>query len=285
MKEPENIMSQKKGASSLRRRKEHREIFEMIKKADLTIQVLDARFPQRCRSKTLEDFAKSKNKQILCCINKADLVPRQVNETWKTIISRDLPTVYISTNERQGTSKLRQQIQRLTKNEDVLICVFGFPNVGKSSLINVLKGKKSAPKSSKAGFTRHLQIVRISPKLSLIDTPGIAPRDGRSVEEEVFLGTVSPEEVTHPDLICEYIFSNFKRQGLENNIEQYLDTQINIPLDDILEHYAKKRGLIKKGGVFLVEEASRIIIRDFMIGKIEYYELPEKARKLGSIDI
>jgi ribosome biogenesis GTPase A len=266
----------------LRRRKEHREVFEMIKKADLSIQVLDARFPHICRSKKLEDFAKSKGKQVLCCINKADLVPKNINEKWKTILSRDLPTVFISTSERQGTSKLRQQIQRLTQSDEILICVFGFPNVGKSSLINVLKGKKSAPKSPKAGFTRHLRTVRISPKMALIDTPGIAPHDGRSVEEEVFIGTISPEDITNPDLVCNYIFEKFKNHELERNLEAYLGISIHEKnLDDVLEFYAKRRGLIRKGGVYLVDEAARIIIRDFMSGKIEYYEDPEKLSKFG----
>lgn len=276
-------MSQNK--KLLRRRKEHREIFEMIKKADLTIEILDARFPQKCRSKTLEDFAKNKGKQVLCCINKADLVPKRINEKWKSIISRELPTVFISTNERQGTSKLRQQIQRLGKNEgDLVICVFGFPNVGKSSLINVLKGKKSAPKSPTAGFTRHLRTVRISPKLVLIDTPGIAPRDGRSVEEEVFIGTISPEDITNPDSVCDFIFQKFLEQGLEVELESYLGISLKEPFDDILEFYAKKRGLIKKGGELLVDEAARIIIRDFMTGKVYYYEDPEKSLKNSVIN-
>lgn len=269
-------MSQNK--KLLRRRKEHREVFEMIKKADITVQVLDARFPQKCRSKTIEDFAKKKDKQILLCINKADLVPKHIVEKWKKILSRELPTVFISTTERQGTSKLRQQINRFSNSYDMIVCVLGYPNVGKSSLINVLKGRKSAPISPKAGFTRHLRNVRISPKLTLIDTAGISPRDNRTVEEEVFIGTISPEDITNPDMVCSYIFEKFKEQKLESEIEKYLKISISEPIEDILIHFATYRGLLKKKAEPLVEEAARIIIRDFIMGKILYYEDPGKSR-------
>ena len=184
----------------LRRRKEHREIYEMMNESDVTIQVLDARFPQKCRNATIESYAKSKDKQVICCINKADLITQEIAERWKKILSKDLPTVFISAMDRQGTTFLRQQIRRYSPRKEALVCVVGYPNVGKSSIINVLKGKKSAPTSPKAGFTRHLRTVRITESLQLIDTPGIAPMDILSVEEEVFLGTVSPEDISSGDI-------------------------------------------------------------------------------------
>ena len=161
----------------LRRRKEHREIFEMINESDVTVQVLDARFPQKCRNTTIEEYAKSKNKQVVCCINKMDLVPHEVAERWKKIISKELPTVFISALDRQGTTFLRKEIRRYSESKEALVCVVGYPNVGKSSIINVLRGKRAAPTSPIAGYTRHLRTVRITETLRLIDTPGIPPTD------------------------------------------------------------------------------------------------------------
>ncbi len=258
----------------LRRRKEHREIFEMINESDVTIQVLDARFPQKCRNATIEEYAKSKDRQVICCINKADLIPHEIAEKWKKIISKDLPTVFISALDRQGTTFLRKQIRRFSEKKEALVCVVGYPNVGKSSIINVLRGKRAAPTSPIAGFTRHLRIVRITETLRLIDTPGIAPTDILSIEEEVFLGTISPEDISSPDIICTYIFDQFKKQHLEKEIESYLGTTIEQQIDDVLLFIARKRGLLRKNAEPQLEEAARIIIRDFIHGKIKYYEDP-----------
>lgn len=264
----------------LRRRKEHREIFEMINSSDVTVQVLDARFPQKCRNETIESYAKSKGKQVVCCINKADLISQDIAERWKKILSKDLPTVFISALDRQGTSYLRQQIRRYSPQKETLVCVVGYPNVGKSSIINVLRGKRSAPTSPKAGFTRHLRTVKITESLKLIDTPGIAPTDILSVEEEVFLGTVSPEDISNPDIVFTYIVDQFKKQHLEQELEKYIGTDIDQSSDEILALYAKKRGLIKKGAEPQIEEAARILIRDFMMGKIRYFEDPKNSVEL-----
>ena len=270
----------------LRRRKEHREIFEMINESDVTVQVLDARFPQKCRNTTIEEYAKSKNKQVVCCINKMDLVPHEVAERWKKIISKELPTVFISALDRQGTTFLRKEIRRYSESKEALVCVVGYPNVGKSSIINVLRGKRAAPTSPIAGYTRHLRTVRITETLRLIDTPGIAPTDILSIEEEVFLGTVSPEDISNPDIICSYIIDQFKMQHLEKEIENYLGKTIQDPIDEILTFVARKRGLLRKNAEPQLEEAARIIIRDFMQGKIRYFEDPknDKVKELTSPD-
>ena len=269
----------------LRRRKEHREIYEMINVSNVTVQVLDARFPQRCRSKTIENFAKSKNRQLICCINKTDLVPHEVAEQWKKIISKDFPTVFMSAAGREGTSFLRQQIRRYAPKKEAIVCVLGFPNVGKSSLINVLKGKKSAPTSPIAGFTRHLRTVRITSTLELIDTPGIAPNENLTIEEEVFLGTISPEAIDNPDIVCSYIFNQFKEQELEQEIEKYLGISIDNPIDEILGHFARRRGLLSKNAEPRIEQAARIIIRDFQQSKIHYYEKPPKKAQTTDAEV
>ena len=131
----------------LRRRKEHREIFEMINSSDVTIQVLDARFPQKCRNATIEQYAKSKDKQVICCINKIDLISHELAEHWKNIISKELPTVFISALDRQGTSFLRKQIRRFSPRKEALVCVVGYPNVGKSSANRLWGNRTTLPQT------------------------------------------------------------------------------------------------------------------------------------------
>ena len=273
----------KHGTGSVRRRKEHRLVFDMVSEADITIEVLDARYPVRCRSRLLEDFARSKHKPLVLCINKSDLIPREVAAKWKEFFSRDFPTVHVSSHDRNGTTILRKTIfeaiigyfqGKPSEEHPLTACIVGYPNVGKSSLINVLSGRKAAPVSSHAGYTRTLRRVKVTPKLFLIDTPGVTPEDGLDVKEKVYLSTVNPEDLEDPDLIVDYLFQQAILFHQTEGFEQYLKCPLNVPTENILEQFALSRGMIRHGKGPQIEEAARIIIRDFCKGKISYYEDP-----------
>ncbi|MHA1991934.1 MAG: GTPase [Candidatus Hodarchaeales archaeon] len=240
------------GPSALKRRKEHRLVYSMIKDSDLTIQILDARYPHRCRSPAIEEIVSTLSKPILNCISKIDLVPKEIADKWKKILNKSLPTFYVSAKERMGTKVLRRMIFKhspftATPEHPLTICIVGYPNVGKSSLINVLAGRHSAPVSSKAGYTRTIRRVKITPKLYLIDTPGVAPIDSLELTEKVYLGSISPEDLMDPDLIVEYLFNQAKKFNQTESWEQYLKQSLEKPTEDILSQFAKQRGLITKG--------------------------------------
>jgi ribosome biogenesis GTPase A len=272
------------GPSALKRRKEHRLVYSMIKDSDLTIQILDARYPHRCRSPAIEEIVSTLNKPILNCISKIDLVPKEIANKWKKLLSKSLPTIFISSKERMGTKILRRTIFKYspfiaTPEHPLTICIVGYPNVGKSSLINVLAGRHSAPVSSKAGYTRTIRRVKITPKLYLIDTPGVAPVDSLELTEKVYLGSISPEDLVDPDLIVEYLFNQAKKFNQTESWEHYLKQSLEKPTEDILSQFAKQRGLIAKGNEPLIPEAARVVIRDFSKGKIRYFEDPELLSK------
>src|SRR3989304_5838998 len=156
------------GPAALRRRKEHRSVFEVILNSGLTSEILDARFPQRCRSRDLENYVMRKEKPLILCINKSDLIPSRAAEKWKEILSKDFPTVHLSVKDRNGTSVLRRMIFQHcrfdpTPDDPLTLSICGYPNTGKSSLINILSGRNAAPVSPLAGYTRALRKVKISP--------------------------------------------------------------------------------------------------------------------------
>jgi len=273
----------------LLRKKEHRLVFDMIKNADIVLQIVDARFPNRCRSQVIENFVNKQGIALIIAINKTDLVPSIITKAWKKILSRELPTVHVSTVERHGTKILREQILRYSNRYPTIVNIVGYPNVGKSSIINVLKGRKSAPTSIRAGYTRSLRKVVISPSITMIDTPGITPTEHLSIEERVFLGTISPEDITDPDVALSYIFNQIEKNSTNsynhmNALENYLGFQIEGLIEEILEKFARKRGLVKKGNTPQIEEAARIMIRDFSRGKIQYFEIPNNIKGQKSLE-
>jgi len=97
-----------------------------------------------------------------------------------------LPTVYIAAARKMGTIKLRRAIKKIAPSLPTIVSVIGYPKVGKSSIINALKGKHSAstsPYPGSPGYTRTFQLYRVDPNILMIDTPGILPVEGDTRED------------------------------------------------------------------------------------------------------
>jgi len=138
-------------------------IKELINKSNILLEILDARFPKLCRIKYIEKYIKNKNKDLILVLNKSDLVSEDFLKKVVEEFSREYITVYMSAIYRKGSRKLRETIKKVgRKYERAYIGVFGYPNTGKSSIINILVGRRSAGTSPKPGFTKHLQIIKLS---------------------------------------------------------------------------------------------------------------------------
>ena len=142
---------------------------------------------------------------------------------------------------------------------------------------------RAAGTSPLAGYTRSLQLVRISPTIMMVDTAGVSPIDTFPFHTKVFLGAVPVEKVDDPLMIFEDFMKRIQEnyyQGFEEHYRVKLDSFESY--DDLLEQLAIKRGRIQKGGVPDIEETARIIIRDFQIGKFPYWEIPPHMK--GELD-
>ncbi len=254
--------------------KEWIQVKRVISKADVVLEVLDARDPYRTRCRKIEELAKKLGKKVVLVINKADLVPREVLEKWKFVFQKEYPTIYISAKERLGTRKLWVVIKKVTNKRPVTVAVVGYPNVGKSMIINYLKGRHSVGTSPIPGFTRHTTLVKAATWLKVIDTPGVIPveKDASAVDL-VVKGAIRPEELDDPiPYAVEFI-----EEALKKDIDVFKKTygiKEKEPLK-ILEELAKKRGLFLRGGKLNIEEAARIVIRDWQRGELVFYFTPE----------
>ncbi|MCD6368969.1 MAG: 50S ribosome-binding GTPase [Thermoproteales archaeon] len=255
-----------------------RKVRKIIRNADVVLEVLEARNPMGTRSLKLEKLVSRLGKPLILVINKADLVPREIMDEWKNVFEKEYPTIYISARKRLGTTFLWKTIRKVVPGNKpvVKVAVVGYPNVGKSSIINILKGRHSASTSPKAGYTKHVQEYRASRWLKVIDTPGVIPL--RESEVTLVLRfALNPEDLSDPvGTACKLI-----KLGLKLHPEVFKETykvQSKTP-EEILREIALKRGLLLKGGKLNIEEAARIVLRDWINGKLVFYIPPPRSKQ------
>src|SRR3989344_1886076 len=139
----------------------------VIKKSDVVLEIVDARFLDEMINKALEYYVKNRNKQLIIVVNKCDQVD---DEELAFLKKNHKDYVFISGTKKTGLNFLLQEIKKkaLSVNAQQIVGVLGYPNVGKSSIINSMKGRKSAGTSSEAGFTKGKQYLRIDPHIMMI---------------------------------------------------------------------------------------------------------------------
>lgn len=250
-------------------------IKELVELSDVVLEVVDIRDPILTRSPKLESTVSRLSKHLIIVLNKSDLVPRSVSEAWKEYFEmQDLNAIYISARERLGSRVLRKTIRRVTSKKPVVLLVAGLPKVGKSTLINTLKGRHSASTSSlpgSPGYTTRAQLYRIGGGMYLIDTPGLIPPESNDVEVVI---RAKPIEELDNIIDCAI---KLIRKVLQHNRLAFKEAYgiDGLEPQTILETIARSRGWISKEDAEpLINEAAKAVIRDYLEGKITYYYYP-----------
>ena len=230
---------------------------KVINESDIILEVLDARFAELSRNPEIERKIRQKNKKLIYVINKADLVPKALAEK----IKRDLrPSIFVSTKLRHGITMLKKEILKSFRDKQLVVGVLGYPNTGKSSVINALKGKSSAPVSSQSSHTRGLQKISISKKILLIDSPGVYAYSDNDEVNLALIGSKSYHQIKDPEGVA------YELVKLPE-VKSFYGVDGNDELE-ILEDIANKLNLKKRGNVPDTARASIRIIQDWQSGKI-----------------
>lgn len=240
----------------------------VIEKSDVLLEILDSRVAELTRNKEVEDKVKRAGKQLILVLNKADLISKDVAESEKKRLSKEYPVVFVSTKEHHGTKLLREAILSRTDKHEVLVGVLGYPNTGKSSVINVLKGRKAASTSSHAGHTRALQKIRVTNRIMMLDTPGVVPFEEKDESKHVLIGAIMFSEVENPELAAYEIIKHCNAVNTQI-IPSFYGVEETADMEVLLERIAHKRNILAKGGVLDVEKAARLVIQDWQNGKIK----------------
>ncbi|MHA1727402.1 MAG: GTPase [Promethearchaeota archaeon] len=172
----------------------------IITDADVIFEVLDSRNPLGTRNYHLEDFVRKNapEKEIYIILNKIDLIPKLVLDKWLLYFRKntDFKIFYVSALYNRGIIFFKRQISSIFSKKNVKAMIVGYPNTGKSSLINALaKNRKKIGISSKAGFTRGVMTVKITSTFSLIDTPGVIPLSEDDELDQALKGIINPEKI------------------------------------------------------------------------------------------
>ena len=208
-------------------------------------------------------------KSLVIVINKRDLAPEKfVVEAHKKIMET-VPCIFVSAKERRDMPHLRKMMNvHSPKKDNIRVCVVGYPNTGKSSIINVLAGKHVAGVAPVPGHTRGEQWIRISSTIMLLDTPGVIPWDDEiSIEK----GFGRPDKMKDIEDSVEEFIERLTKAKYSNIKELYGLSDEDLASGDVVGMLAEKRGLLIKGGRPDLKRISQRVVQDWNTGKIHAF--------------
>jgi len=244
---------------------------EIIYQSDVVLIVLDSRMPWISRNKRIEELLKENQRKFIYVLNKVDIAPKKIVLSAKKKLSKIGPVVEVSAANGKGIDYLRSKIYALFDSiEDCRnkVGLLGYPNMGKSSLINRLARKRSAKVSGEAGFTKGIHWIRGS-KMELVDGPGfIETKDKLEQLKLGFIGAKSPEKLDDPETVAYGIIEKVLDKD-KKNLEQAYKIKIrNEEIQEIIELIGKRYGHLKRGGALETKKTAMMIIRDWQSGKL-----------------
>ena len=248
---------------------------KVVKMSDIILEILDSRFINEARNPELEKQIQKEKKKIIYVFNKSDLIDtKKVSEEDKMLN----PKVFVSCSERRGIKELRNKIKALAKKVEnpvdimvkrVTVGVIGYPNTGKSSVINVLSGKGSAGIGADAGYTKTIQKIRLTSGIALLDSPGVIPKkeystsDNRTWSRNTKVGARSYGQVKDPEVVISDLMREYPTV-----FEKFYGISAEGDSETLIEELGRKKGFLNRGNKVDEDKTARYIIKDWQRGKI-----------------
>ena len=270
------------------------ELYKVVDSSDVIVQVLDARDPMGTRCAHLEHHlrkdAMKRHKHVILLLNKVDLVPAWVTKRWLHYLSREYPTLAFHASVTNPFGKgallsLLRQFSRLRMDkQNISVGFIGYPNVGKSSVINALRTKKVCVTAPIPGETKVWQYVNLTKRIFLIDCPGVVYHDTEDSDTDAVLKGVVRISLLEdawehiPDVVArvkpDYLRRAYKVQSWESP-------------EDFLQQVARLTGRLLKGGEPDLNTAAKIVLYDWQRGRLPFFapppQLPEHMRGVKPI--
>lgn len=252
-------------------------IQENMKLVDAVIEVIDARIPVSSRNPIIDELVKSKPRII--ALNKSDLADDNADKRWEEFFRKGgSRAISMNCMSGAGVKELFRVMEKMDeeKNDGQMrkkpfrVMIVGVPNVGKSSLINRMTGRKSTKTGDRPGVTKGKQWLRLKNNMQLLDTPGILwpkfedPKAGLNL---AFCGSIKDEILDVPTLGMELIGVLASRYPKLLQERYKLEEIAELPLEN-MDNMAIKRGCILPGKRIDYERIGRLVLDEFRAGKI-----------------
>ncbi|MBP2640132.1 MAG: rbgA [Firmicutes bacterium] len=260
--------------------KASRMIREQLKLVDVVIELLDARIPLSSANPVIEEIIAGKPRIV--ALNKADLADPRNTELWLSFFrGKGIDAIAVNSiggkgckelivqTEKAAQSKLQSLAAKGVRPRAVRAMILGIPNVGKSSLINRLRGSAVARTADKPGVTRGKQWIKISKNLEILDTPGVLwPKleDQEAAFRLAATGAIN-DEVFDREEVVNKLVSILRIDYLTQFVSRYrIIINAEMTNQQVLEQIGIRRGCLRSGGLIDVENAGRILLTEFRAG-------------------
>ena len=261
--------------------KAKRLINENINLIDIVYEIVDARMPMSSKITDIDEYIKSKpkilimNKTDLCDINETKKWQKYYeNKGYKVLLTSldsntNLKPLLDLTDEILKPLDEKRKTQGLIKRKNRVL-IIGVPNVGKSTLINRLAGKKVAQIGNKPGVTKGLNWIRVNEKIELLDTPGILwPKLEEKNAFNLATFTAIKEEILPKFEVANYILIKLNEYYPKKLKERYGIESLDEDIVETMEKIGKKRGCLIRGGEIDYDKVIDLIISDIKNGYIK----------------
>ena len=273
--------------------KTRRQIEADLKQVDAVCEIVDARIPISSRNPDIDSICGSKPRIII--LNRMDLADQNATRRWAAYFrEKGMAAIATDCKSRKGIGGFQPAVRGLLKqrlerdaakgmNRPIRVMVVGIPNVGKSTLINQISGRKGAKAENRPGVTRGKQWVTVDSGFLLLDTPGILWPKFEDPEVGMMLaytGAVKEGVIDMEELACRlmelllkhYPQALFDRYGIE--------APAGTPGYDLLQAAGKKRGFLLARGEIHTERMAKVLLDEYRSGKLGKFtlEMPEDLK-------
>ena len=274
--------------------KTRRQIEADLKQVDAVCEIVDARIPVSSRNPDIDAICGSKPRMIV--LNRMDLADPAATARWKSyferqgfaVIATDCKTkrgiMGFTPTARKACAEKLQRDAAKGMNRPLRVMVVGIPNVGKSTLINQISGRKGAKAENRPGVTRGKQWVTVDSGLQLLDTPGILwpkfedPEVGMML---AFTGAVKEGVIDIEELACRLLelLLAYYPETLKDRYK--VEAPAGTPGYELLEMAGKNRGYLLARGEIHTERMAKVLLDEFRGGKLGKFTLeqPKEAEQ------
>ena len=273
--------------------KAHRMIREHVALVDVVIELLDARIPASSANPVIDEVIADKPRVI--ALNKADLAETAETEKWAAHYRRrGFPVVLVEAVSGKGAKNLVSQVETAAslklraweakgiRPRAVRAMILGIPNVGKSSLINRLRGATAVRTADKPGVTRGKQWIKIGRNLELLDTPGVLwPKleDQEAAFRLAVTGAIADDVFDMEDAVNRLLLLLWEGYGDRLTQRYGIPSPLPATPAELLHVIGSRRGCLLSGGRLDADKTRRLVLNEFRSGKLgaftlDRYEVP-----------